>query len=143
MGWLELKVSPNSNFCCPIPLQEHNPWWRAKFENWKYIYQVDVKNSAKFCDEGNSNTAISALVQLTISLPSMQCDSSKKYDTCAKYTFHCSVPIPGHFVTITLSGRSSNQLFLCFVDIWALGECDATCWFQLFDYIKDFYRVNA
>ena len=106
----------------PIPLQEHNPWWRADLKNWKYIYQVEVTNTAKICDKGNSNTAITALVQQTISLHGMQCDSSKKYDIRAKYTFQCSVPIPGRFVTIKLKGRSSNQLVLCFVDIRNLGE---------------------
>ena len=112
----------NSNSRCSIPSQEHDPWWRDELENRKYIYHVDVINSAEICDEGSSNTAISTLVQQTISPPGVQCNSSKTYDACAKYIFHCGVTIPGRFVTIRLSGRSLNRLVLCSVDIRALGK---------------------
>ena len=119
----------NSNSRCSIPSQEHDPWWRAELENRKYIYHVDVINSAESCDEGSSNTAITALVQQTISPPGVQCDSSKTYDARAKYTFRCGVTIPGKFVTLRLSGRSLNRLVLCSVDIRALGKWEG-CWFS-------------
>ena len=115
----------NSNSRCFIPSQEHDPWWRAELENRKYIFHIDVINSAEICDEGSSNTAITALVQQTISPPGVHCDSSKTYDARAKYSFHCGVTIPGRFVTISLSGRSLNRLVLCSVDIRALGKWDA------------------
>ena len=80
---------------------------------------------ATFCDEGNSNTAITTSVQQKRSLPGMQCDSSKMYDARAQYSFQCGRTIPGRFVTVSLSGRSLNRLVLCSVDVRTLGKEDA------------------